>query len=374
MNWTMRTLRPWPTARKAVPGAAKRLEFADSGAKRQVGEGDPKTAEGILLRELEASDEFVHDGGDALLRHWREGRTGLGMRILENDPQPGAVALVVAGADGAGELSQLERHWRRMSEVEIGVFRRVRLEGRMGEQIHEDAAGIIDEVAETLRDEDGVHVARCGVLELMEVVVGKRALERNFDGGRRPIGVGRDADGHGLYGFTLRTLFRVGAAGEDGESAVELFGEHDAGEFVGESHGAEGKLLVGALAEIFGEAVGVAAKEDQFAGAAVAKFPEPFGEGVRSEIFSGSVEKDYGGGAIRVEFLQCSVCIADFSDFQRTRAADALFIIFEDGAHFGAAGLAQHDQPEFHLRPYFFRFSSSVLRLMPRASAERLIW
>src|SRR6266403_1970229 len=270
-----------------LPGAAKRLESADSGAKRQVGEGDPKTARGILLCELEASDEFVDYGGDALLGHGRKGRSGLGARVLENDPQAGAVALVVAGADGTGKLGEFERHWRRMREIEIGVLRRVGLEGRMGEQLHEDAAGVIDEVTEALGDEDGVHVAGRGVLELVEVVVGKRAHERNFDGSGGPIGVGRNSDGHGLYGFTLRTLFRVGAAGEDGEGAVELFGEHDAGELVGESHGAEGKLLVGALAEIFGEAVGVAAKEEQFAGAAVAKFPEPFGEGVRSEIFSG---------------------------------------------------------------------------------------
>jgi hypothetical protein len=230
-----------------------------------------------------------------------------------------------------------------MGEVEIGVFGRVYLERRMGKQIHKNAAGIIDEVAEALRDEDGVHVAGCGLLELVEVVVGKRALERNFDGSGGPIGVGRNSDGHGLYGFTLRTLFRVGAAGEDGEGAVELFGEHDASKFVGESHGAERESLVGALAESLGKAVGVAAEEYEFAGAAVAEFPEPCGEGVRIEILSGSVEKNHGGGAIRVEFLQCSVCIADFGDFQRTRAADAFFIVIEDGAHFGAAGLAQHD-------------------------------
>jgi hypothetical protein len=68
----------------------------------------------------------------------------------------------------------------------------------MSEQIHEDAAGVIDEVAETLRDEDGVYVAGRGMLELVEVVVGKRALERNFDGSGGPMGVVRDADGHGL--------------------------------------------------------------------------------------------------------------------------------------------------------------------------------
>ena len=71
-----------------------------------------QTAEEILLRELEASDEFVDDGGDALLGHWREGRSGFGMRILENDPQAGAVGLVVAGANGAGELGEFERERR----------------------------------------------------------------------------------------------------------------------------------------------------------------------------------------------------------------------------------------------------------------------
>src|ERR1700674_1378131 len=229
--------------------AAKGLESADSAAKRQVGEGDPKLLKGFLLPELEALDEFVDDGGDALLGHRRKGRSGLGMRVLENDPQAGAVALVVAGADGAGELSQLERKRRRMGEIEVGVFRRVGLEGRMGEQIHEYAAGVIDEVTEALRDEDGVHVAGRGLLELVDVVIRKRVFERDFDGSGGPIGVGRDADGHSLYGFTLRALFRVGAAGEDGEGAVELFGKHDAGEFVGESQSAERKLLVGALAE-----------------------------------------------------------------------------------------------------------------------------
>ncbi len=221
-----------------------------------------KTTKGILLRELEALDEFVDDGGDTLLRHWREGRSGLGMWIMENDPQAGAVALVVAGADGAGELSQLERHWRRMREIEIGVFRGVDLEGRMGEQLHEDAAGVIDQVAEALGNEDGVHVARRGLLELVKVVIGKGALERNFDGSGGPMGVGRDADGHSLYGFTLHALFRVGAAREDGECAVELFSEHDAGEFVGKSQGTQRESLVGALAESFGKAVGVAAEED----------------------------------------------------------------------------------------------------------------
>jgi hypothetical protein len=63
-----------------------------------------------------------------------------------------------------------------VSEIEVGVFRRVRLIGRMGKEIHEDAASVINEVAETLRDKDGVHIAWRGLLELEKIVVGKRIL------------------------------------------------------------------------------------------------------------------------------------------------------------------------------------------------------
>jgi len=73
---------------------------------------------------------------------------------------------------------------------------------------------------------------------------------------------------------------------------------------VGEGHGAERNFLVSPLAEVIREAVGVAAEEDEFAGAAVAEFAEPFGESVRIETLPGSVEKDNSGGAIRVELLE----------------------------------------------------------------------
>jgi len=188
----------------------------------------------------------------------------------------------------------------------------------MGEEIHEDAAGVINKVSETLRYEDSVHIAGGGLLELEKVIIGERILERNFDCRRGPIGVGRDADGHDIYSFTQRELFRVGAAGENGEGAVELLGEHDAGEFVRKGHGAERKFLVGALAEIIRKAFGVAAEEDEFAGAAIAEFAEPLSEGLRIEIFPGSVEKDDGGGAVSVEFLEGRGGIADLCDFDRT--------------------------------------------------------
>jgi hypothetical protein len=46
----------------------------------------------------------------------------------------------------------------------------------MGQKIHEDAAGIINEVTETLRNEYSVYIAGRGLLELEKVVIGERIL------------------------------------------------------------------------------------------------------------------------------------------------------------------------------------------------------
>src|SRR5256885_16031901 len=116
-----------------------------------------------------------------------------------------------------------------------------------------------------------------------------------------------------------RGLFRIGATGEDGEGAVQLLGEHDAGEFVREGHRAERKFLVRALAEVIREAVGVAAEKNKLTGATVAEFAEPFGEGVRIEVLSGSIEKDDSGGAVGLEFFEGGRDVADLGDFHRAR-------------------------------------------------------
>jgi hypothetical protein len=237
-----------------------------------------------------------------------------------------------------------------MGEIKMGVFRRALLERWMSEEIHEDAASVIDEIAEALRDKDGVHVAWRGLPELVEVVVGERIFERDFDGSGGPICVWRNVDGHDVYGFTPRALFRVGAAGQDGQGAVDLLGEHDASEFVREGHGTERELMRGALAEIVRKAVGVAAQEDEFARTVIAEFSEPFCEGVRIKIFSGGVEKDYSGGAVLVESSQGGFVVTDFGDFDRTGAADALGIVLEDATHFRTASLAKHQEPNLHDR------------------------
>ena len=122
------------------------------------------------------------------------------------------------------------------------------------------------------------------------------------------------------------------------------------------------------------EETGVATKKDEFAGAAVAEFAEPFGKGVRIETFPTGVEEHHGGGALGVELLASGIGVANFGDFHGTRSADAFDIIIEESADFRAADLAEHKDVQLHFKPYFLRFSRSVLRLMPRASAERLIW
>jgi hypothetical protein len=66
----------------------------------------------------------------------------------------------------------------------------------VGEEIHEDTASVINEVAETLRDEDSVHIAGRRLLELEKIVIGERILERDFDGSGGAICVGRNVNGH----------------------------------------------------------------------------------------------------------------------------------------------------------------------------------
>jgi hypothetical protein len=115
-----------------------------------------------ILIELEAVDEFVGDGGDAGESGLGKIATARGMRVAYYDPKPGAVRFIIAGANRASELGNLK--------------------AGPTQQFRQDTAGIIDEVAESLRDQDDVHVPRSGLLELVKVVIRKRLFERNLDG------------------------------------------------------------------------------------------------------------------------------------------------------------------------------------------------
>jgi len=67
-------------------------------------------------------------------------------------------------------------------------------------------------------------------------------------------------------------------AGEDGEGAVDLLGEDEAGEVVGQGDEAEGEQEVGAGAGQRGPAVGRADGEDDALRAGIAEADEVFGE------------------------------------------------------------------------------------------------
>ena len=179
--------------------------------------------------KLQAFDEFFGDGGDARSRIGGEIAALDGIFVMKDDPKSGVVSLVIAGANGAGELRDFNT--------------------AAAEEVSQDAAGIVDEVAKPLRDQDCINIARRGLFKLVEIVIGQRLFERDFNGGGGLVLVGCDSNGHGAYGFTPRRSFRIGAAGENGEGAVELLSKHDAGKFVREGHLAERKFLVGALAE-----------------------------------------------------------------------------------------------------------------------------
>ena len=109
--------------------------------------------------------------------------------------------------------------------------------------------------------------------------------------------------------------FWVRAAGEDGEGSIELFSEHDAGEFVRVSHGAEREFLRHALTERSGEAIGVTAHENHLARSAVAPLAKPFREGFGIVLFAVRVEEECGGGAVGVKFLDGGIGVAHFGDF-----------------------------------------------------------
>ena len=90
-------------------------------------------------------------------------------------------------------------------------------------------------------------------------------------------------------------------------------------------------------------------------------------------MFSSGVQKNNCCGAVGVEFLEGGVAIPNFRNFDRTRTADAFYIVVKNSAYFGSPGLSEHEQSDFHFSPYFLRFSNSVLRLIPRIVAACVI-
>src|SRR5436309_6524091 len=135
------------------------------------------------LGELEAVDKRVGQAWQALADGRGEGLRRRRVRVAEDDPEARAVELV-SGADGAGELGDFE--------------------ARAVKKLGEDAAGVVHEVAETLADENSIHVARCGEFHFFKVVIRQGLFERNLDGRGRLALIRDDANGHNAY---LSTTF-----------------------------------------------------------------------------------------------------------------------------------------------------------------------
>ena len=92
--------------------------------------------------------------------------------------------------------------------------------------------------------------------------------------------------------------------GENGEGAVELLGQHHAGEFVRKRERRQRKLLGGAAAQSFGKALRAAAQKNDFARAAVARFAQPLCELRRRLCFSASSSKTTVACGIERKFAQ----------------------------------------------------------------------
>jgi hypothetical protein len=131
-------------------------------------------------------------------------------------------------------------------------------------------------------------------------------------------------------------------AGEDGEGAIKLFGEKDAGEFVRHGESGERKFHVRLAAEVVGKTFGVAAEEYEFLGAAVAEVAEPASELRGGKLLAGGVEEDEDGGGVELEIAESGGrSVAELGGVDRAIVPDAKEIVVEQGADFGATRFAE---------------------------------
>ena len=166
---------------------------------------------------------------------------------------------------------------------------------------------------------------------------------------------------------------RIRTSGKYRERPVNLLGKHDTRQLMGKRHRAERQFLPRPLAKHVGETIRIASNKDQLACAPVALFGQPFGKSLRTEILAGGIKENDRRGPIRIHFLDGRRSIAHFRNLDRRVTLDALHIVVKHSAHLGTPGLAEHEQLNLHFSSYFFRFSSSVLRLIPRISDARPI-
>src|SRR5882724_928464 len=150
---------------------------------------------------------------DALARNFRHRRTGFATHVANHDPKTGTVDVIfAAGADGAGELHQFQMAWIVIDQVQRRERRFSRLDaGNIGgrrHQLEQDSSRVVNQVAEALRHENRIDVARSRLLELVNVVIGQRRFERDLDRGVRLVIVWNQSYGHG--GLVLHEIGHFG--------------------------------------------------------------------------------------------------------------------------------------------------------------------
>ena len=70
-----------------------------------------------------------------------------------------------------------------MREIQFCIFGSPCLKRRVYQQVHQNAASVIDEIAESLGNQNRVDVARRRLFQLIEIVIGQRLVQWNFDRG-----------------------------------------------------------------------------------------------------------------------------------------------------------------------------------------------
>jgi hypothetical protein len=111
--------------------------------------------------------------------------------------------------------------------------------------------------------------------------------------------------------------------------------------------------------QVLGKTAGIATDEDDFACAAIALLPEPFGKRFGIVLLSVGVEEKHGCGAICVEAFDGGFAVAEFIYFDGAGMRDTFDVIVENGAQFGTSRFAEHEEAKFHLeviagRIFFF--------------------
>ena len=119
------------------------------------------------------------------------------VHVAQDDPQTRAVDFIIARANRARKLLDLQGVFVGMRQIERPAVRSIDGARLVGKQIHQNAARVVDQIAESLRHQDAIHVAGSGLVDLLEVVIGKRLLQRDFDRRGGLAFIGNNTGRHG---------------------------------------------------------------------------------------------------------------------------------------------------------------------------------